>query len=64
MSTAPAIEPHVPATKPKLGLRSRAFGRLTAYVGILANLFGLGYYLTLAKPTLSFIPFPWPRRFC
>jgi len=39
-----------------LMLQSHAFGRLTAYVGILANLFGLGYYLTLAKPTLSFIP--------
>jgi len=38
-------------------LRSTAFGGLTAYVGILANLFGLGYYVTLMpQPTLSVIP--------
>jgi hypothetical protein len=38
-------------------LRSRAFGKLVAYVGILANLFGLGYYVTLVlTPSMSVIP--------
>jgi len=37
-------------------LAAAIFGGLAACVGILANLFGLGYYLTLAKPMLSFIP--------
>jgi hypothetical protein len=38
-------------------LRSRAFGRPTGYMGILANLFGLGYYVTLVlQPTLAVIP--------
>jgi hypothetical protein len=38
-------------------LRSRVFSRLTAYVGILANLFGLGYYVTLAlDPRLCAVP--------
>lgn len=38
-------------------LRSCAFGMLTAYVGILANLFGLGYHLTLVlAPSMNVIP--------
>jgi xanthine/uracil/vitamin C permease (AzgA family) len=38
-------------------LRSPVFGKVTAYTGILANLFGLGYYVTLAfAPTMTVIP--------
>jgi hypothetical protein len=38
-------------------LRSSAFGSFRAYVGILANVFGLTYYVTLVlNPRLSFIP--------
>jgi hypothetical protein len=38
-------------------LRSRAFGRASAITGILANVFGLGYYVTLVLgPRLSVIP--------
>jgi hypothetical protein len=38
-------------------LRSNAFSKVTAYVGILANSFGLGYYLTLAfAPALIALP--------
>jgi hypothetical protein len=38
-------------------LRSKIFSRGTAYVGILANVFGLGYYLVLGiAPAWVFIP--------
>jgi hypothetical protein len=38
-------------------LRSRVFGKFTAWCGILANVFGLGYYLTFNfSLTLSAIP--------
>jgi len=38
-------------------LRSRVFGKVAAYTGILANIFGLGYYLTqMFAPALSVIP--------
>jgi hypothetical protein len=38
-------------------LRSPAFGRFTAYMGILANVFGLAYYVALVlNPQLGFIP--------
>jgi hypothetical protein len=38
-------------------LRSRIFNKVTAYMGILANVFGLSYYLTLAfAPALVFLP--------
>ncbi|MGO9088559.1 MAG: hypothetical protein ACLQBK_25420 [Candidatus Sulfotelmatobacter sp.] len=38
-------------------LRSRVFGRAAAYTGILANAFGLGYYVTqMLAPTMSVIP--------
>ncbi len=38
-------------------LRSDAFGKVTAYMGILANGFGLGYYLALAfAPALVAVP--------
>jgi hypothetical protein len=38
-------------------LRSSIFSKATAYVGILANVFGLGVILTLAfAPTMTFIP--------
>jgi len=38
-------------------LRSTAFGRFQAYVGILANVFGLGYYITASfAPALNVIP--------
>jgi len=38
-------------------LRSDAFGKLTAWMGILANILGLGYYVTLTlAPALSAIP--------
>ncbi len=38
-------------------LRSSIFGRVTAYVGILANVFGLGAFITLAlAPPMTFIP--------
>ncbi len=38
-------------------LRSKLFSKGTAYVGILANAFGLGYYITLVfSPALVFIP--------
>lgn len=38
-------------------LRSDAFGKVTAYMGILANGFGLGYYLALAfAPALVALP--------
>lgn len=38
-------------------LRSKIFSKGTAYIGILANGFGLGYYIVLAiAPTLVFIP--------
>jgi len=39
-------------------LRSAAFGKTAAYVGILANVFGLSYYITnLFAPSLNVIPF-------
>lgn len=38
-------------------LRSRAFSRTTAWMGIIANALGLGYFFTLAFiPPLTFIP--------
>ena len=38
-------------------LRSSVFGKFTAWMGILANFFGLGYYLTLLfAPSMSAIP--------
>ncbi len=38
-------------------LRSSIFGKATAYVGIVANVFGLGVVLTLAfAPSMTFIP--------
>jgi hypothetical protein len=38
-------------------LRSRVFPRITAYIGILANTLGLGYFFALAfDPRLAFIP--------
>lgn len=38
-------------------LRSSAFGKFTAYVGILANVFGLAYYVTLVlQPQFVAIP--------
>jgi hypothetical protein len=38
-------------------LRSKVFGKRTAYVGILANSFGSGYYIFLAlAPKLVFLP--------
>lgn len=38
-------------------LRSHIFSRVSAYIGIIANVFGLGYFFTLAfVPPLSFIP--------
>ena len=38
-------------------LRSPAFGKTAAYVGILANVFGLGYYITNSfAPALNVIP--------
>ena len=37
--------------------RIRVFGKVTAYVGILANVFGLSYYITLAfAPAIVFLP--------
>jgi hypothetical protein len=38
-------------------LRSNVFGKFAAWMGILANFFGLSYYLTLAfVPSMSVIP--------
>ena len=38
-------------------LRSNIFSKVTAYVGILANVFGLGYYITLAfAPAIVYLP--------
>jgi hypothetical protein len=38
-------------------LRSRIFSKVTAYVGLLANGFGLGYYLVLAfAPAMIALP--------
>lgn len=38
-------------------LRSSIFGKATAYAGILANVFGLGYFIALAfAPALCFLP--------
>jgi hypothetical protein len=38
-------------------LRSNSFGKVTAYMGILANGIGLGYYVTLSfAPALGFVP--------
>jgi hypothetical protein len=37
--------------------RIRIFSKVTAYVGILANVFGLSYYITLAfAPAIVFLP--------
>ena len=38
-------------------LRSRVFGRATAYIGILAHAFGLGYFVALVlAPAIVFLP--------
>jgi hypothetical protein len=38
-------------------LRSNIFSKVAAYLGILANVFGLGYYITLVfAPTIVFLP--------
>lgn len=38
-------------------LRGNVFSRITAYMGLLANAFGLGYFFTVAfSPQLTFIP--------
>ena len=39
-------------------LRSHVFGKATAYVGILANGFGLGYFITLAFAPALYALFP------
>ncbi len=45
-------------------LRSSVFGKATAYVGVLANVFGLGYFFALAfAPAIYSLPPPSLPRF-